>query len=203
MKTEFPNYHILFVQTQKQVEFCRMLTQYFPKEHGNVFIPKYEKYRSDRKETEIRTLFPAYIFVQTDMDRLDLRKWLVTYRANPVSFFKALGDDDVSSLTDSEREFFELLLDDDGIAQMSYGYVERGRAVVIDGPLMHFVDRIARVDRHSRLAMMPVAFRDHDITVGLTIRPKRELLPDAEDAPYVLGDGSEVDLDILKKKMMG
>ena len=203
MKTDFPHYHILFVQTQRQLDFCRMLERYFPKEHGKVFLPKYEKYRSDRKEVEIRVLFPAYIFIRTDMDRLELRKFLTTYRGNPVSFFKTLGDDDVSSLTDDEKDFFRLLLDDDGIARMSYGYIKEGRAVVVDGPLKHFTSRIAKVDRHSRLAMMPVAFRNHDITVGLTIRPKRELFPDDEDAPYVLGDGSEVDLDILKKKMMG
>ena len=203
MKTEFPNCHILFVRTQKQMDFCRMLEEFFPKEHGQVFLPKYEKYRSDRKEVEIRILFPAYIFVRTDMDRLELRKFLTTYRGNPISFFKTLGDDDVSSLTDEEKEFFRLLLDGDGIARMSYGYIKEGRAVVVDGPLKHFTNRIAKVDRHSRLAMMPVAFREHDIIVGLTIRPKRELCPDDEDAPYVLRDGSEVDLNILKKKMMG
>lgn len=48
-----------------------------------------------------------------------------------------------------EIEFFRFLLDESGLARMSYGYLRkqengRDKAVITEGPLQYFEDRIVK-----------------------------------------------------------
>ena len=74
------NWYILFVQIDKQSQLCSLLEQ----EGVRAFLPMTEYYRRDRKGLAEKPLFPAYIFVQSDLnlkefdsllDSLEGRRW--------------------------------------------------------------------------------------------------------------------------------
>ena len=112
-------------------------------------------------------------------------------------------EDTATDLTEEESGFLDTVLDSEGIQQMSAGYREsNGRIVVMEGPLVEYASRIVKADRHERLAYLNLKFREIDIVAGLEVRPKRYYFPDGDDVPVVLGDGTEVDLVELKKRMM-
>ena len=195
----------------------KALSDAFPKNRGKIFLPMREYYRRDRKETDIKPLFPGYLFVYSDMGRKELHRFLLAHRAKVDSFLKELGrtarevpesvgvsqEDTMADLTEAESDFLDMVLDEDGIQRMSAGYREsNGQLVVMEGPLVGCAGQVVKVDRHERLAYLNLKFRDIDIVAGLEVRPKRHYFPNGEDAPVVLGDGTEVDLIELKKRMM-
>ena len=208
-------YHInvLFTRTEKQEEYLNLIKAALPKERGRVFMPMREHYRRDRKSIELKPLFPGYIFLETDMDRTEVHNMLKPIKNRLMTFMKELGfdkDDDnederLSDLTHDEEQFFSLILDDEGIERMSYGYRETGtyEIKVLEGPLQNFADCIEKCDKHERVAWLKLRFREYEIMAGLTLKPKRIYFPDDEDAPILLSDGTEVDLKELKKRIMG
>lgn len=217
MEKQGYHYSVLFTRTEKQSEMQKALSDAFPKNRGKVFLPMREYYRRDRKETDIKPLFPGYLFVYSDMDRRELHRFLLAHRAKVDSFLKELGrtaeglpesagvsqEDTTADLTEAESDFLDMVLDEDGIQRMSAGYREsNGQLAVMEGPLVEYAGQIVKVDRHERLAYLNLKFRDIDIVAGLEVRPKRHYFPNGEDAPVVLGDGTEVDLIELKKRMM-
>ena len=58
---------------------------------------------------------------------------------------------ELTDLTEEETEFLNLMLDEEHIVRMSAGYSDKGRYIVMDGPLKTLTDRITRVDRHNRI----------------------------------------------------
>ena len=112
-------------------------------------------------------------------------------------------EDAAADLTEEESSFLDTVLDDDGIQRMSAGYRESdGKIAVMEGPLVAYASRIVKVDRHERAAYLNLRFREIDIVAGLEVRPKSHFFPDGKDVPVTLGDGTEVDLLELKKRMM-
>lgn len=217
MESQGYHYSVLFTQTQKQSEMQRALSDAFPESRGKIFLPMREYYRRDKKENFIKPLFPGYLFVYSDMGRKELHEFLLSHRVKVASFIKELGvqkkslsekrgaayEEGLADLTEEESSFLDAVLDENGVQRMSSGYRESsGKVVVMEGPLLAFADRIARVDRHERTAYLNLKFREFDIVAGLEIKPKKYYFPDDQNAPAVLGDGTEVDLIELKKRMM-
>ena len=216
------HYSVLFTRTEKQSVMQKALSGVFPESRGKIFLPMREYYRRDRKENFIKPLFPGYLFVYSDMGREELHEFLSSHRVKVASFLKELGlqgkssprknlpetagaayKEGLADLTEEESSFLNAVLDENGVQRMSSGYREsNGKVVVMEGPLLAFADRIARVDRHERTAYLNLKFREFDIVAGLEIKPKKYYFPDDQNAPTVLGDGTEVDLIELKKRMM-
>ena len=217
MEKQGYHYSVLFTRTEKQSEMQKALSDAFPQSRGKIFLPMREYYRRDKKENDIKPLFPGYLFVYSDMSRKELHEFLLAHRVKVASFLKELGragqdllegpgvsmEDTATDLTEEESGFLDTVLDSEGIQQMSAGYREsNGRIVVMEGPLVEYASRIVKADRHERLAYLNLKFREIDIVAGLEVRPKRYYFPDGDDVPVVLGDGTEVDLVELKKRMM-
>lgn len=215
MENQGFRYSVLFVRTEKQSEVCSILSGAFPREHGKIFLPMREYYRRDRKENDTKPLFPGYLFVHSDMDRRGLHEFLLEQRQKIPSFLRELGlgtkelsgemdweDAGIVDLTPEESSFLDQMLDEKGIQRMSAGYRENsGKTVVMEGPLKEFSQKIVRIDRHERLAYLSLKFREFDVMAGLEIKPKKHYFPEDENAPAVLSDGTEVDIQELKKRM--
>ncbi len=210
------HYSVLFTRTEQQTKALHILSEAFPAGRGRVFLPMREYYRRDRKENDTKPLFPGYLFVYSDMDRQELHEFLAGQREKIPSFLRELGlgrkelsgepdwenENAVADLTDDECRFLDLMLDEKGIQRLSAGYRENsGNIVVMEGPLREFAQKIVRVDRHERLAYLNLRFREFDVMAGLEIKPKKHYFPDDENAPAVLSDGTEVDIQELKKRM--
>lgn len=184
------HYSILFVPTDKQTEVLKVFELFFPKERGSAFAPMREHWRRDRKEIEKRLIFPGYIFVCTDMNRLELHEFVKTHRIVADTYIKELvlhaplmtgvtptceeNECLLGDLTEEESSFFEEMLDDDGILKMSVGYMQDGWAVITSGPLAGREELLYRVDRHNRIATLTQSFRGIRMTAGLEIKPKEE-----------------------------
>lgn len=128
-----------------------------------------------------------------------------------------------SDLTESESEFLDFLLDAkdtgsemcgdagakdenkpaQGLLKMSYGYQEGNQYKVMKGPLRAYEDHIAGVNKHDKKAFLDFRINGKVVRAGFDVMPKRYWFPKDQDAPEVLADGTEVDLQALAKAMMG
>ena len=269
-KRHSSHYCVLYTQTLKQWEVTTVLKKKLPEGRGTVFYPCIELWRHDRKATEIRALFPGYLFVRSDMEPEELHHFIGEHRRDVSSFIKELrisekkisgGDaaeraDEVNEyqyirmdLKEDEKAFLDFLLacgneDTDqeaggdakgkdgtcredtrrtgicknsngeesaaalripteGVLRMSYGYREGGKYVVMKGPLKEYQNRIARVNAHDRKAYLDIKINGRAVRAGFELKPKRYWFPDDSDAPMVLHDGTEVNLENLRNMMMG
>ncbi len=269
-KRHSSHYCVLYTQTLKQWEVTTVLKKKLPEGRGTVFYPCIELWRHDRKATEIRALFPGYLFVRSDMEPEELHHFIGEHRRDVSSFIKELrisekkisgGDaaeraDEVNEyqyirmdLKEDEKAFLDFLLacgneDTDqeaggdakgkdgtcredtqragicknihgeesaaalripteGVLRMSYGYREGGTYVVMKGPLKEYQNRIDRVNANDMKAYMDIKINGRAVRAGLELKPKRYWFPDDSDAPMVLHDGTEVNLENLRNMMMG
>lgn len=129
-------------------------------------------------------------------------------------------------LSDSETEFLDFLLNfskrdavdenapgyfklqdrkdipETGVIRMSRGYRENGRIVVMEGPLRGYEEHIVDVNIRDRKAYLDLSINGHIAKAGLELWGKRHWFPEDRDAPAMLEDGTEVDLDLLARNMM-
>jgi transcription antitermination factor NusG len=264
------HYCVLYTQTLKQWEVTTVLKKKLPEGRGTVFYPCIELWRHDRKATEIRALFPGYLFIRSDMEPEELHHFIGEHRRDVSSFIKELrisekkisgGDaaeqaDEANEyqyirmdLKEDEKAFLDFLLacgnedtgqeaggdaevkdgtcredarkagicknsngeesaaalriPTEGVLRMSYGYREGGKYVVMKGPLKEYQNRIARVNAHDRKAYLDIKINGRAVRAGFELKPKRYWFPDDSDAPMVLHDGTEVNLENLRNMMMG
>lgn len=59
------NWYVLFVQTLYEDSLCDFLNR---SNEVFAFSAKMEYYRKDRKSNELKSLFPGYVFVKTELD---------------------------------------------------------------------------------------------------------------------------------------
>lgn len=91
-----------------------------------------------------------------------------------------------------------------GVMGMSYGYREKdGRYVVMEGPLRGHEGSIVDVNPRDRRAYLNIKVGGRLARAGLTLKGKRYWYPKDTDAPVVLGDGTEVNLNDIAAAMMG
>ena len=105
------NWYVLFVQTLYEDSLCDFLNR---SNEVFAFSAKMEYYRKDRKSNELKSLFPGYVFVKTELDQLEFNEWLRNQKVKK-GFIKQLQYQTVSALTPEEMQLFNLLLDDKGV----------------------------------------------------------------------------------------
>ena len=89
-----------------------------------------------------------------------------------------------------------------GVIRMSRGYRENGRIIVMEGPLRGYEEHIVDVNIRDRKAYLDLSINGHIAKAGLELWGKRHWFPEDKDAPAMLTDGTEVDLELLAKNMM-
>lgn len=256
-KDKKSHYCVLYTQALKQWEVTTVLKKALPEGKGTVFYPCIELWRHDKKETEIRALFPGYIFIRSHLELEELHYFIREHQRDVVSFIKELcisekkivGGDDaekdekykyiLTDLKEDETKFLDFLLtcgnsdmdsetgietDSDteygvfpnegkkvvtpkipevGVLRMSYGYREGRKYIVMQGPLKAYQDHITDVNVHDRKAFLDITINGRAVRAGFEVKPKRYWFPEDRDAPTVLHDGAEVDLEKLRNMMMG
>lgn len=191
------HWYILFTLAAKQEQLCEIVRR----QGLNAFVPMMEYYRRDRKGLAVKPMFPGYIFVRTDISQEEFDVMLYDIGIRKQGLIKQLKEEGTAAMREEEIDFFSHLLDGQGVARMSYGYMKGSRAVVTDGPLGYFQKRIVRADRHNRLAWLDFEFMDRRIQAGLTV--SKEYQPAPEPGERLLADGTSVDIEELKSRMMG
>ena len=177
MPSDVFHYHVLRVSFQKQREICDQLKSRLPEAHGRAFLPMWEYYRRDREHIETKPMFTGYIFVRTDLTRLELydvcktlAKPVRTHLLDDVNSLWSKEDDALFDLTSDEETFFDSILDDAGIERISRGYIDDNDcAVVMEGPLKDFADRIVKLDKRNWLAWLDLKIGGQLVKSGLHI----------------------------------
>lgn len=177
------NWYVLFVVGDKQEQILQTLVKW----EVDAFSPVMEYYRRDIRSLTFKRMFPGYIFVRTERSWesfLDFLRDLRTFQSGVVKELErsglqtepfALIDEDAvehsAALRPEEIRFFKDVLDERAYVRMSCGYPGKdGKAVITDGPLMKYADRICKVDRHNQLAWLDLSFFDRQIMMGLDLR---------------------------------
>ena len=88
-----------------------------------------------------------------------------------------------------------------GVIRMSRGYRENGKYHVMEGPLKGYEDHIVVVNIRDRKAYLDLSINGRVAKAGLELWGKRHWFPDDKDAPAMLDDGMEIDLEQLSKNM--
>lgn len=195
------NWYILYALVAKQEQLCSVLCR-----HGlRAFVPMMEYYRRDIKGIAVKPMFPGYLFVRSDMCQQEFDTMLFELGDEKQGMVRQLKEEGTAAMREEEIDFFAHLLDEQGVARMSYGYRKGSRGVVTEGPLAYFQERIVKADRHNRLAWLDFEFMNRRIQAGLTIDQSRMPEPEKgqEEKETTLTDGTMIDLEELKSKMMG
>lgn len=123
---------------------------------------------------------------------------------------KAAENTDVAvNLTDGEKAMTAELrrrkkqVPSKGVVQMSFGYIEGGRYVVMDGPLKGHEDHIKNYIAKDRKVCLDIGIGGKAAKVGLTLLGKKVWFPEDKDSPDILSDGTVVDTRELARIMMG
>ena len=104
--------------------------------------------------------------------------------------------------TDPDDESATLIdADTSGILRMSYGYRDHGKWIVMKGPLRAFQDHIRDVNKHNKKAYLDISIGGRLVRAGFDVKPRKYWFPDDKEAPEVLSDGSEFDLEGLVRSM--
>ena len=74
--------------------------------------------------------------------------------------------------------------------------------MVMDGPLKPFEDMIANVDKHNRKAFLKFEVDGRKAQAGFECKPKAHWFEDSSSKLATLSDGSEVDLNELRQKVL-
>ncbi len=122
--------------------------------YNEIFILRYAKKikRNGRWKEVMKTLFPGYIFVDTD-DILSVKQKLIGVKAMTI----VLGSDgEPVPVSGEERSFLQSLIDGEYVVRMSTGFIIGDEIALISGPLRNTKGVIKRVDRHKRQAVIDV-----------------------------------------------
>ena len=139
------------------------------------FVPKREvtHRKSGQWHRILEKLFPGYVFVRTSAPK-QIRE--VLGRVPAFTRMLTSAGDTCLPLTADELAWINATTNvDTHVMEMSEGVIEGDRVTVIRGPLKGHEARIARIDRHKRLAWvdMDMFGRHKTIRVGLEIVSKK------------------------------
>lgn len=216
-------YCIIYIRDTEHQKLINVLEKYIPKERGEVFYPRMEYYRRGEKAIKIRPIFQGYVFLYTDLNMKEVHELLTEhrkeinagtrelmlseYRTADKDFLSNESEEDMilelSDVDDKEEEFLDYLRQGDGLLVMSSGYQEdKKKYVVMEGPLKAYESKIKDVDKHNRKAFLEFEINGRRAQAGFNCLPKAHYFPEKDSEIVSLQDGTEVDLNDLKKKVM-
>ncbi|HOV70212.1 MAG TPA: antiterminator LoaP [Clostridia bacterium] len=156
------NWYAVFVKTGKEERVSESIREIA----GRVLVPKRvmkERCRGMHRNT-IRTLFPGYLFVQTDS--MDGSKFTKIKRADNV--IKPLFDPAQPKPIDPrEMKPVLSLIDDNGVVNMSTAMYQNRQIKIIDGPLKGHEGLITKVDKHHNRVEVLVTIGQNTFKVSL------------------------------------
>lgn len=140
-----------------------MLVDFFNEQDGmNAFIPRIEKWYSINgvKDYILKDLYPDLIFINTKLNDV------VFYRKFKQFFV------DFCMLSHDEKLLMEELFDSEYIIRHSVGNIMNSQLIVDEGPLMNHEDKVIKIDRHHRIAILNITFFNNAFKVPLEVIKK-------------------------------
>lgn len=136
-----------------------------------IFTPKQVQVliRKNEHKRVFKPLFPGYIFVATDKDFKEFRKFYQQFIAIREGCVKLLRyKDEVEALYPHERAFIERFVNKDRIIDSSIGFIEGDRIRIVEGPLIGNESLIKKINRHKRTALIEITLFGEVQTIELS-----------------------------------
>ncbi len=163
------NWYVLYTISYKAKQLVLKLNEY---QDIEAFIPYQEFYHRKTKEHLIKPMFPGYIFIKSRLEQSEFNILLTEIMQKQNKMIKQLKNDGVSALRKEEIWMLETLLNPSNIVEMSTARLENGKAIITNGPLKKFENRIVKVDKRNQYAYLDLIFMERYIKVGLNITSK-------------------------------
>lgn len=150
-------WYVMQVQTGNEEMIIKLCEQVInTRKYERIFLPKcvtLKKRRGEWKEL-IQTLFPGYIFIDTDENRItDIIR--ACYAIPEVT--KVLRSaENFTPIHELEQTYLREMMDDEDIVRPSVGYQVGEHVEILSGPLRYGHAKICYVDRHKRVAEIEV-----------------------------------------------
>lgn len=150
-------WYVMQVQTGNEEMIIKLCEQVInTRKYERIFLPKcvtLKKRHGEWKEL-IQTLFPGYIFIDTDENRItDIIR--ACYAIPEVT--KVLRSaENFTPIHELEQTYLREMMDDEDIVRPSIGYQVGEHVEILSGPLRYGHAEICYVDRHKRVAEIEV-----------------------------------------------
>ena len=150
-------WYVMQVQTGNEEMIIKLCEQVInTKKYERIFLPKcvtLKKRHGEWKEL-IQTLFPGYIFIDTDENRItDIIR--ACYAIPEVT--KVLRSaENFTPIHELEQTYLRGMMDDEDIVRPSVGYQVGEHVEILSGPLRYGHAKICYVDPHKRVAEIEV-----------------------------------------------
>lgn len=157
-----------------KLERSSKLVSFFNQQNNTkAFIPKMERWYNikGKKDYIIKDLYPDYVFIKSEMDQLEFNKKFKGFFKSIDGFAQLLELEDVYVLKTEEQILMERLLDNKNIIRHSVGNIVNSKLIVEEGPLVNLENKVIKIDRHKRLAILKSDFFNK-ITVPLEVVSK-------------------------------
>lgn len=157
-----------------KLERSSKLVSFFNQQNNTkAFIPKMERWYNikGKKDYIIKDLYPDYVFIKSEMDQLEFNKKFKGFFKAIDGFAQLLELEDVYVLKTEEQILMERLLDNKNIIRHSVGNIVNSKLIVEEGPLVNLENKVIKIDRHKRLAILKSDFFNK-ITVPLEVVSK-------------------------------
>ncbi len=161
------NYYVLYCQTLKCEGVCRRLNG---KGKLQAFIPQMESYHRLSNQILLKTMFPGYVFIKSELNQSEFDALLSSLSDERNGIIKELKKSEVSALTKDEIDLYQRLWNQNGILEMSEGYKENGKTIVTKGPLLSFQEEIIATDKRDMVAVLKLTFLDRNIKAGILLK---------------------------------
>lgn len=161
------NYYVLYCQTLKCEGVCRRLNG---KGKLQAFIPQMESYHRLSNQILLKTMFPGYVFIKSELNQSEFDALLSSLSDERNGIIKELKKSEVSALTKDEIDLYQRLWNQNGILEMSEGYKENGKTIVTKGPLLLFQEEIIATDKRDMVAVLKLNFLDRNIKAGILLK---------------------------------
>lgn len=168
-------WYVIWTTTGSELKLGQWIKDYVPAEfYHDCFVPQIDQNRKVNGvwKTVHKTLFPGYLFVNTDEDRIES----FAERIRHADQFAVVlsTDDKFTPISDEEIFLIENAYANNGVLGASIGVIEGDKVKILSGPLIGKEGLIRSINRHKRSAIIELNMfgRVSTIKIGLEIISK-------------------------------
>lgn len=168
-------WYVIWTSTGSEQRLGLWIKEYVPKEYyEDCFVPMIDQNKKVNGvwKTVHKTLFPGYLFVNTDEKRIET---FAEYIKHSDQFAVILSTDDKFTPVNVEEVFLiENAYENNGVLGSSIGIIEGDKVKILSGPLIGKEGLIKSINRHKRTAIIEFNMfgRVSNIKIGLEIVSK-------------------------------
>lgn len=178
------NLYALFIKTGYEKKVVDYLLRELDENTFQPFFSKREKFfrTSGGDEIKEEVLFPGYVFVEANLESRDFILEISPTLKRCMYVHRVVNSDhgaNCCNIEGMERERLLKFVGREGserTVEISEGYIEGDKVVVVDGPLKGMESSIRKIDRHKRTAVIEIMMFGEvkEVKVGLEVVGRRE-----------------------------